>query len=237
MNLREHHRHSTCVLSDKSPELSHEASRAFIAAPGKLIACAFPIKEKEGNILLSSKFQKARRADVCTVLSAGLGLPFMPGDVVLTAFEQAMRIGKFKSHIYRCPYDVLMFGCNGDACDAEENTTIFAPFLVEWDEYTLMLKENETWVPVGRNVLLEIPEAKKHQGLIELPDAAQRDPLTAIVRGVGPRANYDEDGNKVYNLEEGQEVAYYAKASKKVQTEDGRRFRVVRSEYVYTIVR
>ncbi len=174
----------------QSPEGS---SFTFEAQPG---TCVVKIEtEQQDGLILLPDYERLK-VKKATVLSGGSELGLIPGDEVIVKHRAGKRTEGWGDE----DYETVFYGAvGGKVMDRWwVGNTAVDPKRIPLDEVIMaMVGVSGEILPLGRQVLLELPEKKEKLGEIYIPDAASwRDPVFTVqavgkwVKGIEPGGQY-----------------------------------------------
>ena len=160
--------------------------RSVKCLPGHVAIELLPVKEKDGSIYLPQEFAEVHRNDVGLVVSAGEGVPLFPGDLVVVLYGHGKRVKRFTNGIFESRSTMVFTGCAGGALIDDEYGEEEPCSQVPWWESIPMRIDDGNFVPLGRNVLLELTPVENSEGGIAL--SRKRHECDALVASMGPDA-------------------------------------------------
>jgi co-chaperonin GroES (HSP10) len=172
-------------------EQSVEFSRHIACLPGRaVVACHLP-RTKVGNLWLTDYHQEHFRADLATVIAASGCGPLLPGMEVVTDWQLGKRVRGLSCTGIDIEAEVRYYGLAGGTAKDGDDGCEDLPFGSQhYSEGILMIKDGETFVPLGDKALFKLPPMMDTtEGGLILADSAKKREAKWECIAVGPDAD------------------------------------------------
>lgn len=171
-------------------EQAVEASRHIHCLPGRsVVACHLP-RVKVGELWLTDYHSETFKADLATVIACNDCGPLKPGDVVVTDWQLGKRVQGLECEGVSIDAETRFYGLiGGTAKDGDDGTEDVKCQGQTYTEGILMIKDGESFIPLGDKVLFKLPpQDDTTEGGIILADSAKKRSAKWEIVAVGPDA-------------------------------------------------
>lgn len=171
-------------LGRERPFLDWESASRFVRAfPNCTVVEMHPVPESSGGVLIADGpgAEWRLRPDVGVVISAGDGVPLLPGETVAVRHDHGKRVENFRSGSYQARGEVRLYGCAA----MSGRKAVRVPYwrsivaLVDYDN-------EQTLKATGKNVVIDRGDiVERTEGGIILPESATYRPTIGTIVSVG----------------------------------------------------
>ena len=162
---------------------------------GKVAVAMCDEMQKQGEVLLPPDAAESVRPDIGIVIGKGDGIELDIGSTVVCKYGHGKVVKGLGAERYYFAGQTRLFGyCGGTLLDdsTHGDPGVMAHAINWWEGVIAILEE--TLIPLGKNVLVELTKIDKVGSIILSSGAEKYDPVVSVV-SVGPECDFIEEGS------------------------------------------